>query len=79
MPVARRALARLCGEGVVRERRELRALQRSEAATRMRELEQAMRELQGLERAAGRGLAQAAHDLRGTVGIISNASAMLEP
>jgi signal transduction histidine kinase len=77
MPVARRALVRLCGEGVAESAARYERLQRAEAAGRMRELESALQQLQSLDRQRAETWREAAHDLRGTVGVISNASAIL--
>jgi signal transduction histidine kinase len=77
MPVARRALVRLCGEGVAESAARYERLQRTEAAGRMRELESALQQLQSLDRQHAETWREAAHDLRGTVGVITNASAIL--
>lgn len=77
LPVARRALVRLCGEGVAESAARYERLQRTEAAARMRELEAALDQLQSLDRQRAEVWREAAHDLRGTVGVISNASAIL--
>jgi signal transduction histidine kinase len=77
MPVARRALVRLCGEGVAESAARYERLQRTEAASRVRELESALEQLQSLDRQRAETWREAAHDLRGTVGVISNASAIL--
>jgi signal transduction histidine kinase len=77
MPIARRALVRLCGEGVCQSASSYERLQRTEAASRGRELEWALLQLQRLERQRAEGWREAAHDLRGTVGVVSNASTAL--
>jgi signal transduction histidine kinase len=77
MPVARRALARMCSDGVIESGTRYLRLQQAEAAARLRDLEQAANELQLLEQQRAEGWRQAAHDLRGSVGVISNASALL--
>ena len=77
MPVARRALVRLCGEGVCESASSYERLQRTEAASRVRELEWALLQLQRLERQRAAAWREAAHDLRGTVGVVSNASSAL--
>jgi len=43
----------------------------------MRELESALQQLQSLDRQRAETWREAAHDLRGTVGVITNASAIL--
>ncbi|HYX75331.1 MAG TPA: HAMP domain-containing sensor histidine kinase [Steroidobacteraceae bacterium] len=80
MPIARRALVRLCSEGVCESASSYERLQRTEAASRVRELEWAMLQLQRLERQRAEIWREAAHDLRGTVGVVANASsALLHP
>jgi signal transduction histidine kinase len=77
MPIARRALVRLCGEGVCESAASYERLQRSEAASRVRELRAALHELLRLERQRAESWREAAHDLRGSVGAISYASSAL--
>jgi signal transduction histidine kinase len=77
MALAHRAVARLCGNGVIESAARYAKLQQAEAAARLRDLEQAFEQLQQLERERAEGWRQAAHDLRGSVGIISNATAVL--
>jgi len=77
MAVARRALVRLCSEGVCESAGSYERLQRSEAASRVRELEWALLQLQRLERQRAEGWREAAHDLRGSVGTVANASSAL--
>jgi signal transduction histidine kinase len=77
MAMARRALACLCSDGLIESAARYQRLQQAEAAARLSDLEHAFNELQLLERERAEGWRQAAHDLRGSVGIISNASAVL--
>jgi len=77
MSIARRALVRLCGEGVCASAASYERLQQTEAASRVRELEGALRQVQALERQRAETWREAAHDLRGTVGVISNAATLL--
>jgi len=77
MAMARRALACLCSDGLIESAARYQRLQQAEATARLRDLEHAFNELQLLERERAEGWRQAAHDLRGSVGIISNASAVL--
>jgi signal transduction histidine kinase len=77
MPVARRALVRLCGEGVCESAARYEQLQRTEAASRVRDLENALRHLQELDRQRAQTWRETAHDLRGTVSVVSNASLLL--
>jgi signal transduction histidine kinase len=77
MSIARRSLVRLCGEGVCESASSYERLQRTEAASRLRELEGALRHLRTLERQRAETWREAAHDLRGSVGVISNASTLI--
>jgi signal transduction histidine kinase len=77
MPVARRALVRLCGEGVCESAGSFERLQRSDAASRVRELEWALLQLQRFERQRAESWREAAHDRRGTVGAVAYASSAL--
>jgi len=77
MPIARSALVRLCSEGVCESAGSYERLQRSEAASRVRELEWALLQLQQLERQRAESWREVAHDLRGTVGVVANASSAL--
>jgi len=77
MPIARRALVRLCGEGVCESAASYEQLQRTEASSRVRDLEGALQYLQNLERQRAETWREAAHDLRGSVGVVSNASLIL--
>jgi len=77
VPIARRALVRLCSEGVCESAGSYERLQRTEAASRVRELEWALLQLQRLERRRAESWREAAHDLRGTVGVVANASSAL--
>jgi signal transduction histidine kinase len=74
---ARKALVTLCGEGAAESATRYTLLQRAEAASRMRDLEVALEHLRALERARGYMLREAAHDIRGSVGVIAQASAVL--
>ena len=77
MPIARRALVRLCAEGVCESATSYERLQRTEAASRVRELQSALQHLRALERQRAATWREAAHDLRGSVGAISSASTLL--
>ena len=77
MRIAREALIQLCGEGVCESAARHARLRQQEAATRTRELEHALAQLQQLERQRGELLLEAAHDLRSSVGVISHASVAL--
>jgi signal transduction histidine kinase len=77
MPVARAALVRLCAEGVCESASRYASLQQAEAAARVNDLERALQQLQTLEQQRAEVWREAAHDLRGTVGVIANASALI--
>ena len=77
MPKARRALAELCSEGVCESASQYARLQQTEAAGRVRDLEQAVQQLQILERSRLTVWREAAHDLRGNVGIVRNVTTVL--
>jgi signal transduction histidine kinase len=77
MPVARAALVRLCAEGVCESATRYANLQQTEAAARVRDLERALEQLRTLEQQRAEVWREAAHDLRGTVGVIASASALI--
>jgi signal transduction histidine kinase len=77
LPIAREALVRLCAEGVCESTARYASLQQAEAAARVRDLEGALQQLQALEQQRAGVWREAAHDLRGTVGVIVNASALI--
>lgn len=77
MPHARRALVSLCNGGVCESAARFAWLQRTEAAGRVRELEQALEQLKTFERERAEIWREAAHDLRGSVSVISSAAAIV--
>jgi signal transduction histidine kinase len=77
MVIARRLLALLCGEGVTRSVTEYTRLMQVEAAGRVRDLEAAVEELNSLQRERAHAWREAEHDLRNTIGLVSNASGIL--
>jgi signal transduction histidine kinase len=78
MHTARRALARLCGDGVCESAARYARLQQSEAASRLRDLEQAVLQLQEVDRERAARWREAAHDLRSTVHVVTSAAAVLD-
>jgi signal transduction histidine kinase len=74
---AREALVSLCGEGACESAARYARLQQAEAAGRISDLQQVAEQLRKLERGRADVLRQAAHDLRGSVAVITNASAVL--
>jgi len=77
MQVARRELVRLCSDGMCASAARYTRLQQSEAASRVRELELALAQLQALDQERAEAWREAAHDLRGRAHVIANASAVL--
>jgi signal transduction histidine kinase len=77
LPSARRALAELCSDGVCESAGQYARLQQAEAAGRVRDLESALSELGELEKRRGQTWHEAAHDLRGSVGVVTNVSRVL--
>jgi signal transduction histidine kinase len=78
MAWARRELAELCGEGVCESADQYARLQRTEAAGRVRDLERALADLGALETRRAEAWREAAHDLRGSFGVVRNAAAALD-
>jgi len=72
MSYARRALAILCSNGVNESVSSYARVQQMEAAGRVRDLEQALADLKALERQRADMWREAAHDLRGNVGVMKN-------
>lgn len=77
MATAREVLTRLCTEGACESTARYVALQQAEAKSRMRDLESALRSLQALENERATLLRETAHDLRGSIGVIANTTALL--
>lgn len=77
MVITRRSLALLCGEGVGRSVAEYTRLMQAQAASRVSDLECALAELNELQRQRADAWREAAHDLRDTVGMVSNATGLL--
>ncbi|HEY5908349.1 MAG TPA: RsbRD N-terminal domain-containing protein, partial [Vicinamibacteria bacterium] len=77
MAIARRALAELCGEGVSEATTQHFALQRVDAEGQLRDLEQSLAQARDLERQRAELWREAAHDLRGNLGVVANVTAGL--
>lgn len=77
MQIARRELVRLCSDGMCASASRYTHLQQREAASRVRELESALAQLQSLEQERAQAWREAAHDLRGRAHAITSASAVL--
>ena len=74
MPTAYRALARVCGEGVSDSTDQYFEMQQIEAAGYVRDLEAALEQVRELERQRAELWREAAHDLRGKLGVVVNAT-----
>lgn len=77
MPTAWRALATLCSQGVSESTSQYFELEKVEAAGHVRDLEQTLAAVHELERQRADLFRQAAHDLRGNVGVVTNVTAGL--
>ena len=77
MTAARRIWAKLCRTDIEASVAEYFALQQEEAAGHVKELEQALKDIAELERQRGELWRQAAHDLRGNLGVVANVTAGL--
>jgi len=77
MAIAWRALATLCSQGVSDSTTQYFHLQQVEAEGHVRDMEHALDEVRALERRRMDMFRQAAHDLRGNVGVVSNVSSGL--
>ena len=78
MSAARRIWARLCRTDIEASISEYFSLHQGEAAGHVRELEQALREIRDLELQRSELWRQAAHDLRGNLGVVANVTAGLK-
>jgi signal transduction histidine kinase len=78
MIIARRELALLCGQGVSESADHYARMQQAEAASRVADLERALAHLNELEAQRAENWREATHDLRGSVGVITNATAIRE-
>jgi len=77
LTAARGRLATLCMEGNCESAARYVRLQQTEAASRLRDLETSLSALQALENERATLLRETAHDLRGSVGVIANTTALL--
>ena len=74
MTRARQVWTNLCTAGIETSVQEYFVLQQREAAGHVKDLEIALEEIRELERQRGETWQQAAHDLRGTLGVVANAT-----
>jgi signal transduction histidine kinase len=77
MPIARRAWAQVCGEGISESTAEYFELQQVEAEGHLRDLELTLQQFKAVETERAELWRQAAHDLRGNLGAVANATAGL--
>lgn len=75
---AMREVAELIADGIRASAERHAEMQRAEAAERAAELQAALEKVRALERERTRTWRQAVHDLRGSLGAVSNASALLK-
>ena len=78
MPAARRAWAQLCWDGISDSATQYWRLHQAEASGHVRELEQALSTLNELDRVRASAWREAAHDLQGSLSVVSGASSVLE-
>ena len=76
MSTARRAWAELCSEGVSESTAQYFDLQQIEALGHVRDLEQALEQVRELQRQRAELWREAAHDLRGNLGVVANATTL---
>lgn len=67
----------LCGEGIADTVEKYHELHRAEAAGLLRDLQTGLEHARRLERERGQAWHEAAHDLRGNVGVVTSAAALL--
>jgi signal transduction histidine kinase len=77
MSTARRAWIEICTEGASESTSQYFHLQQIEAMGHVRDLELALEQVRTLEQQRGALWQQAAHDLRGNLGVVANATAVL--
>ena len=78
MPAARRAWAQLCWDGISDSATQYWRLHQAEANGHVRELELAMATLSDLDRARASTWREAAHDLKGSMSVVTVASSVLD-
>lgn len=78
MAVARRTLAQLCWDGISDSVTQYWHLHQAEAAGHVSDLTKAMTTLADLDRARAEAWREAAHDLRGSVTVVTGASSILD-
>ncbi len=78
MPTARRLASRLCWDGISESTAQYWKLHQTEAAGQVRDLQQALATLGELEQARAVAWREAAHDLRGSVTVVTGTTSLLE-
>ena len=78
MRVARRAWSQLCWDGISNSATQYWRLHQAEASGHVRELEQALATLNDLDRARATAWHEAAHDLKGSMSVVTVASSVLD-
>lgn len=77
MATARRLWTQVCGEGIAESVAQYARLQQVEAEGHLFDLQQALGQLRELDRRRAESWHEAAHDLRGNVGIVSSTTSIL--
>ncbi|HKH45520.1 MAG TPA: sensor histidine kinase [Thermoanaerobaculia bacterium] len=77
LPFARRLWLKVCTDGICNSVDELNRLQKQEAESVFRDLQQAVTGLQSLDRQRAALWHEAAHDLRGNVGLVTSTTSLL--
>jgi len=77
MATARRLWTEVCGEGVAESVSQYAKLQQAEAEGHLLDLQQALGQLQELDRRRAESWHEAAHDLRGNVGLVTTTTSIL--
>jgi signal transduction histidine kinase len=75
--VARRQLTLLCIDGLAESAERYEAMERHEAENRLADLESALANYENIERQRADAWREAAHDLRGNLGVVKTATAVL--
>jgi signal transduction histidine kinase len=78
MPAARQAWGQLCWDGISDSATQYWRLHQAEANGHVRELEQALATLNDLDRARAAAWREAAHDLQGSLSVVSGATSVLD-
>jgi signal transduction histidine kinase len=77
LPAVRRLWTEVCGRGIGESVAQYHALQQAEAAGRLQDLEEAVEALQAVSRRRAESWQEAAHDLRGNIGIVTTLASLL--